>query len=669
MGWLHLVGRRRLLQIIALAWIAVGLVGVYRYVNNYNDTRGFPRLERTAGVPPGHLEWMHFYSPALGREAGYVVYLPSVYTPARRYPVLYLLHGMPGFPQAFVKFANIDVRMDDLVQAHRMPPMILVFPDGRINGTANSDSEWANTPSGNFESYVLEVVRNVDAQFATIAARGERVIAGYSAGGFGALNIAFHHPDRFGAVEAWSGPFVETPTGVFAHASSAAIAYYSPLSYARLLRPEIVKYPLRVFVYGGRADPDSRDIPPLLGELTRDGADAGGGIYPGGHDWQLWNQHLTQMLVLAGRDVAHTHNPSTALPGRRRPRLPSRHGPSKVAPLRSGSTRPGPLRATGRAAAPSLFVVRTTTGTPARMRAPPAATGSSDLAVVSGLVLALVSAAAINVGFLLQHRALGGIDAAADGTLKLVRAAVRRPGWLAGQAIGWAGFALQIVAVALAPLSLVQAFAAGGLALSVPLAAGMFGHRVTRQQVIAVVSIATALAILPIGTSAPHEHLQPPLMIGMSCIVLVGALAIARVRNAAMLAMAAGVFYGAADGAIKAVAVGWGAGGEVGWMVLWVGLAVLGTFGGFVTFQTALRDGGAVTAISLMNALATIAALCFGIVVFGESLGASNLAVIGHLVAVAVVLASVPTLATAQAEMVEDSAAPELGTAEAGMRR
>ena len=302
------------------------------------------------------------------------------------------------------------------------------------------------------------------------------------------------------------------------------------------------------------------------------------------------------------------------------------------------------------------------------MRAPPAPTGSSDLALVSGLVLALVSAAAINVGFLLQHRALGRIDAAADGTLKLVRAAVRRPGWLAGQAIGWAGFAVQIVAVALAPLSLVQAFAAGGLALSVPLAAGMFGHRVTRKQAIAVGSIAIALAILPIGTSAPHEHLQPPLMIGMSVIVLVGALTVARIRNAAVLAMAAGVFYGAADGAIKAASVGWGAGGHVGWTALWVGLAVLGTFGGFVTFQTALRDGGAVTAISLMNALATITALCFGIAVFGESLGASPLAVIGHLVAVAIVLASVPTLAAAQAEMVEDSAVPEVEAAHAGAR-
>ena len=73
--------------------------------------------------------------------------------------------------------------------------------------------------------------------------------------------------------------------------------------------------------------------------------------------------------------------------------------------------------------------------------------------------------------------------------------------WLCGQALGWVGFGAQIVAVAIAPLSLVQAFAAGGLALSVPLAAGLFRQRITRQQIFAVLVIAAGLAVLPIGFS------------------------------------------------------------------------------------------------------------------------------------------------------------------------
>ena len=46
--------------------------------------------------------------------------------------------------------------------------MILVFPDGRIGGSTYSDSEWANTPSGDYESYVIDVVHDVDHRFATL---------------------------------------------------------------------------------------------------------------------------------------------------------------------------------------------------------------------------------------------------------------------------------------------------------------------------------------------------------------------------------------------------------------------------------------------------------------------------------------------------------------------
>src|SRR6202007_1021695 len=100
-----------------------------------------------------------------------------------------------------------------------------------------------------------------------------------------------------------------------------------------------------------------------------------------------------------------------------------------------------------------------------------AARGHGADRMIGGLLLALTSAALINIGFLLQHRGLrrtGG-----GGILGQLWRALHDPVWLSGQALGWAGFIAQVVAVAVAPLSLVQAFAAGGLALSVPVAAWM----------------------------------------------------------------------------------------------------------------------------------------------------------------------------------------------------
>ena len=77
-----------------------------------------------------------------------------------------------------------------------------------------------------------------------------------------------------------------------------------------------------------------------------------------------------------------------------------------------------------------------------------------------------------------------------------------------GQAVGWVGFGGQILAVALAPLTLVQAFSAGSLALSVPLAARVFGRRVRAPQLAAIAIIAVSLISLPIGFGAGHGHLH-----------------------------------------------------------------------------------------------------------------------------------------------------------------
>jgi hypothetical protein len=217
-----------------------------------------------------------------------------------------------------------------------------------------------------------------------------------------------------------------------------------------------------------------------------------------------------------------------------------------------------------------------------------------------------------------------------------------------GQAVGWLGFGAQIVAVALAPLSLVQAFAAGGLALSVPLAAGVFRHRVSRDQRLAVLVIAFSLASLPIGLASARGETRTNLLVISSVVAVVLAGAIATRRAALSRAVAAGVFYGVADAAIKADSLALSAHGAGGLLSGWTLLAVLATFAGFLAFQAALRVGNAVSAISAMTAVTALAALAFGLAAFGESLGVSAPVVFVHSIAIALVLSCVPLLARAQ---------------------
>ena len=597
---------RRIYVLLGLSWIAIGLLGTHSYLQDYAQHRGFPPVQPVPGLRVGQIQWVHFFSAALRREADYMVYLPTGYNPERRYPVFYLLHGMPGRPEDFVTITGINVRLDNLISRRQIEPMILVFPDGRVKGSTLSDSEWANTPTGPYEDYVLEVVADVDARFPVIADRNARLIGGYSSGSLGALNIALQHPDLFASVQAWSGPFVESKTGPFAHASRAEIEAWSPLYYAAGLGTEIARYPMQAFLYGGRQDGWSWPLPHMAAALAHAGVSVQWAFYPGGHDWQLWEAHVSQMLVIASRYLSHPP-----------PTLAARGGVADgIDPLKA--IRGGWLR------------------------------------LVGGLLLALASAAAINLGFLLQSRGLRAAAPAGSGSWLTLRAAFRSRLWLVGQGVGWFGFAAQVIAVAIAPLSLVEAFAAGGLALSVPLAAAVLDRPIDRREAVAVLVIAAALASLPLGLAGANDHTRSATLVAAAIALSVLALPAGLLGSASVRAIAAGLLYGVADGAIKAISVHWSSAGAAALLSVWTGVAVLATFGGFLAFQAALKAGSAIAAISLMTALTTLVALALGLAVFGESLGRDPAVVVVHALALLVVLMSVPVLAAAHTELAED---------------
>jgi enterochelin esterase-like enzyme len=296
---------RPLVAIVTAALAVVGLVGAFGYWESYYQHRGFATVAFLPHARRGQLQTVRFYSRALHRVADYIVYTPPGYNTAReRYPVYYLLHGSPGRPVVFLDIAQLPVRMDNLISRHRMRPMILVFPDGRIGGSTYSDSEWANTPSGNFAGYVINVVHDVDHRFRTVAKRQDRVIAGFSAGAYGAANIALQHVRTFANLQAWSGYYIETRSGVFANADPATLRADSPLDYVGGLRATIAANPVRAFLFVGRDDDDSPQTEPMAKALAAAGGSVTYALYHGGHDWELWHAHLDQMLILASRDTS-----------------------------------------------------------------------------------------------------------------------------------------------------------------------------------------------------------------------------------------------------------------------------------------------------------------------------------------------------------------------------
>jgi enterochelin esterase-like enzyme len=299
--------RPRLTVGVTVALTVVGMLGAYSYWESYYQHRGFATVAYLPHARRGQLQTVHFYSRALRRVADYIVYTPPGYDQnpihRTRYPVYYLLHGSPGRPVVFTDIAQMPVRMDNLISQHRMRPMILVFPDGRIGGSTYSDSEWANTPSGDFAGYVINVVHDVDHRFRTVANRDDRVIAGFSAGAYGATNIMLHNITTFANLQSWSGYYIETRSGVFADAGGATLQANSPLEYVRRLKARIAIDPVRAFLFVGRDDDDSPQTGPMASALAEAGGSVTWALYRGGHDWQLWHAHLDQMLILASRET------------------------------------------------------------------------------------------------------------------------------------------------------------------------------------------------------------------------------------------------------------------------------------------------------------------------------------------------------------------------------
>jgi len=296
--------QRLALLLACLVWIAIGVQGAFSYGHAYWVYRGFEPPKDPPGISPGRLIVQHFYSPSLKEERSFKVYLPPGYVAdsaaGRRFPVVYVLHGSPGGPSQITNVGAAGVKLDQLVAAHTIRPFLLVMPSGG-NGTFFHDTEWADTPSGHYESFVLDVVHAVDARFPTIPQRRFRALAGLSEGAYGALNISLHHLGVFGVTSAWSGYFVQRPTGPFKHASHAVIWANSPGLYVSLLHPVLHKLPLHVFMYSGSAERIVPHAGRFAQELRAAGAAVTFDVYPGHHDWKLWRGHMDAVLKFVNR--------------------------------------------------------------------------------------------------------------------------------------------------------------------------------------------------------------------------------------------------------------------------------------------------------------------------------------------------------------------------------
>jgi enterochelin esterase-like enzyme len=153
----------------------------------------------TPAVAAPRLQQRTFQSAAAGTTVSYHIYTPEIYdsATARRFPVIYWLHGSGGsVPAGFV------ARLDSAVRAGKVPPALVVLPNGLVN------SMWVDWKDGSvpMETVVIkELIPHIDGTFRTIASRDGRLIEGFSMGGYGAARLGFKYPELFGSVSILGG--------------------------------------------------------------------------------------------------------------------------------------------------------------------------------------------------------------------------------------------------------------------------------------------------------------------------------------------------------------------------------------------------------------------------------------------------------------------------------
>lgn len=268
-----------------------------------------------------------------------------------------------------------------------------------------------------------------------------------------------------------------------------------------------------------------------------------------------------------------------------------------------------------------------------------------------GLALTLASACVTNVGFLLRHRgAVAAPEVHIRHPLRSAAGLFRSKWWSLGYVCAFIAYGFHVGALALAPLSLVQAVLAGGLVLLGVIAERFFGFHLGRREWIGVLLAAVGLAFLTLTAGGKtggesSKYSLAAMLAWESALVGIGTLLIVAHRSqrhdsrkGILLGVASGLLFTVSHVAVKAAT------GNVSAGVLhaapFVLVALAAGICAFFASARSLQIGEGVAVIAVTSIASNASAIPAGIVVFGDPLGQGSSIVLRCLAFVLVVIAA-----------------------------
>lgn len=243
-----------------------------------------------------------FDSKAMGTIRKYGVVLPPKYQeePNKRYPVIFILHGGHGNERIYQDRGNLTSVLRDLYQADKLPPAIVITPDGsdRRGSSAKWDPDYYNGRHGQVKTLIgSELVEVVKSRYRTLETPTYWAIGGQSSGAWGAFNIGLRRLDTFQIFFSSSGYFTDN--------SGAA---NSPQSFITSI-PKSKRAKLKIYLDAGKKERKFlKSTHKFHKTLNKLGIKHEFYAFPGGHGadrpnygWYYWHQHLYDQLTFVGK--------------------------------------------------------------------------------------------------------------------------------------------------------------------------------------------------------------------------------------------------------------------------------------------------------------------------------------------------------------------------------
>ena len=172
--------------------------------------QGFDSLR--ANMPHGKIDTVTYDSKTVGTKRKTLIYTPPNFSKPKKYPVLYLLHGIGGDEKEWFNGGKPQVVLDNLYAENKIEPMIVVMPNGRAmkddRAVGNMFDSLKVQAFATFEKDLLnDLIPFIEKNYPVLTNRENRAIAGLSMGGGQSLNFGLGNLDKF----AWVGGFSSAP--------------------------------------------------------------------------------------------------------------------------------------------------------------------------------------------------------------------------------------------------------------------------------------------------------------------------------------------------------------------------------------------------------------------------------------------------------------------------